>query len=100
MKKIVNSYRDAFNQSLLNVPRMLSFLRSFLIVELRLQLGLGRSSRPCRFAESQCKQSTQVGDVLQALEQRYQVQQIVIGWITDPAFNRNSVVCAMISRWR
>lgn len=40
----------------------------------------------------QCQQCSHIRDILHTLEQRNQMQQIVVCRITDPAFDRNGVV--------
>lgn len=50
------------------------------------------ASSHLRLAQSQGKQSAHVGDVLQALEQRNQMQQIIIRGVGDPAFDGDGVI--------
>jgi hypothetical protein len=51
--------------------------------------GLGR----CRHAEPKRKQCTHVSDILQAFQQRDEVQQVVVCWVANPAFDGNGIVC-------
>jgi hypothetical protein len=51
----------------------------------------------CRHAEPKRKQCTYVSDILQALQQRDEVQQIVVCWVANPAFDGNGIVCFAIS---
>ena len=48
--------------------------------------------RGCGHAEPKRKQRTHVGDILQALKQWDKVQQIVVCWVADPAFDGNGIV--------
>ncbi len=45
-----------------------------------------------RFAPAQSEQGTNVGGVLQALQDRDEMKEVVVGRIVDPAFDGDSVV--------
>lgn len=42
---------------------------------------------------SQCKKSSDVGNILQALEQRDEVQEVVVRRVVDPALYWDGVIC-------